>query len=187
MISKIHFINKITMAEFLSAQKKILSNEGGYVFDPSDNGGETYCGISRKNFPNWDGWKNIDELKPLDRGEVVSSFVVASEVNTFYKANFWDKMLGDSITEQPIAEYLYDFYVNAGRNALKCLQRIVGVTDDGVFGNGTLNALNEYAGDLLAELHKSRLEYYNSIAVGSNARFLTGWNNRANNLYNLLS
>ena len=32
---------------------KTLETEGGYVNDPSDSGGETYCGIARNSNPNW--------------------------------------------------------------------------------------------------------------------------------------
>ena len=39
----------------------ILRNEGGYVFDPDDSGKETYCGISRANFPKWEAAK-LQEL-----------------------------------------------------------------------------------------------------------------------------
>lgn len=175
------------MAEFLAVQPYILQYEGGYNLIKGDKGGETYQGISRNNFPNWEGWVVIDGHKPLGYNEIIQDYNLLALVNQFYKANFWDKMLGDGIDSQEVATYLYDFKVNAGGNAVKCVQRILGIADDGVFGNGSLNALNAYQGDLLKELHEARCAYYNRIGTNGSAKFLQGWLNRANNLYNVLS
>jgi lysozyme family protein len=38
-----------------------LRNEGYYVNDKDDSGGETYRGISRVNFPKWAGWAIEEE------------------------------------------------------------------------------------------------------------------------------
>lgn len=175
------------MAEFLSAQPLVIKNEGGYCEIPGDKGGETYCGISRNNFPNWPGWQTIDDNKPLSYNEVIDDDNLKSLINQFYKANFWDKILGDAIDSQAVAAYLYDFKVNAGANAVKCVQRIVGVTVDGGFGNGTLEAVNGYSGDLLSDLHTARCDYYKEIAQNGSAKFLNGWINRANSMYSVLS
>ena len=108
-------------------------------------------------------------------------------VNQFYKKQFWDTILGDHIDSQAIATYLYDFYVNAMHNAIKCTQHIVGVTADGSFGAGTLAAVNAFSGNLLTELHKARCDYYTAIAQNGSAKFLSGWLNRANDLYDKLT
>ena len=63
----------------------------------------------------------------------------------------------------------------------------MGVTVDGGFGNGTLAAVNAYTGDLLADLHNARCNYYKDIAQNGSAKFLTGWLNRANDLYDKLA
>lgn len=175
------------MAEFLSAQPYVIKNEGGYCEVQGDKGGETYCGIARNFFPNWAGWAILEGHKPLSYNEVVDDEELNSLVNQFYKKQFWDGILGDGIDSQAVATYLYDFYVNAMHNAVKCVQRIVGVTVDGGFGNGTLSAVNGYNGDLLADLHTARVQYYIDIAQGSNEKFKAGWLNRANNLYDKLS
>ena len=49
----------------------ILREESGYANVSGDLGGETYRGITRKNFPKWDGWKIVDENKPLKKGEII--------------------------------------------------------------------------------------------------------------------
>lgn len=171
------------MADFKTAEPYILLNEGGYARVPGDSGGETYEGISRNDFPHWQGWNVIDAHQPLDHGEIIPDPSLAADVDSFYQENFWNGIKGDEIENQAVATYLYDFYVNAMHNTTKCLQRVLGITADGAFGSGTLSAVNNYNGDLLLDLHTARKNYYLSIAVGHNAQFLSGWVNRANNLY----
>ena len=170
------------MAEFLASQPYVLLNEGGYTTLDLD----TYRGIARRFFPNWEGWKMIDYLKPLAQGAVIQNAELDSLVNMFYKANFWDKLLGDGIDSQPVATYCYDWFVNAGHNAIKKIQAVLGVAADGVFGGKTLKALNT-AGDILPALHDKRVAYYREIAVGDNAKFLAGWEHRANGLFEKLA
>ncbi len=175
------------MADFSAAQPYIIANEGGYCDTKGDTGGMTYRGISRINYPNWGGWAIIDQHQPLQYNEVIADDTLNSMVNQFYKKQFWDGLLGDGIDSQEVATYLYDFYVNAMHNAVKCVQRIIGVTADGMFGNASLAALNSYTGDLLGALHAARCDYYNEIAQNGFAKFLTGWTNRANGLYDKLA
>ncbi len=175
------------MAEFLSAQSYVIINEGGYCEVPGDKGGETYCGIAHNFFPNWAGWDIIEGHKPLAYNEIIDDTDLKSLVNQFYKKQFWDTLMGDAIDSQAVATYLYDFYVNAMHNAVKNIQHIVGVTADGGFGSATLAAVNAYTGDLLADLHNARCNYYKDIAQNGSAKFLTGWLNRANDLYDKLA
>ena len=174
------------MADFSKAQPYILKGEGGYVHDKHDTGGETYRGISRNNFPNWSGWEIVDAHKPLNRGEFINSHILDSMVNEFYKVHFWDNMKGDGITDEKVAGYLYDWYVNAGRNAIKELQKILKVDVDGIVGPGTQKAINAADNTLITMLHNARLDYYKRIAKGDNEKFLKGWLNRANDLYSLV-
>ena len=42
----------------------------------------------------------------------------------FYKANFWDKIKGDEIESQEVANALYDFAVNSGvKKAVEKIQQ----------------------------------------------------------------
>ena len=40
---------------FEQAVDAVLKEEAGYANDPADKGGETICGITRKNYPSWPG------------------------------------------------------------------------------------------------------------------------------------
>ena len=133
------------MANYKEAISKVLKHEGGYVNDPADKGGETYKGISRKNWKAWSGWKIIDNSKSL------ANFPKCLYVNTllneyvidFYKRNFWVPIGGDSIKDQSIANILMDAAVLEGiKPAVKRAQRIVGINQTGIFSEELKIKLN---------------------------------------------
>src|SRR5882672_5159433 len=114
------------MATFKESLSKTLLHEGGYVNDPDDPGGETYKGVARNLFGKWDGWTIIDQLKKqsglpaeafgvgrlsvsLDRNQELQS-----KVEEFFQNNFWDRIKGDDISNQQVADSIFDFAVNAG-------------------------------------------------------------------------
>ena len=110
------------MADFKIAFGITNKNEGGYVNDPADYGGETYCGISRHNFPKWLGWLIVDEHKPLRREQIINDEGLEVLVEEFYKSNFWNPINGDNIPNQDLANQVYDMAVNSGvHQALKLL------------------------------------------------------------------
>jgi len=134
------------MAEFLAAYKETLAAEGGYVKDPDDNGGETYCGISRKNHPNWEGWKIVDSYKPLKHGRIINDVNLISLVRTFYYKNFWQPIDGDKLEDQALAKKAYDIGVNRGvRTSTKDLQEVLGIPQTGKMDAATIAAINNPA------------------------------------------
>ena len=102
------------MNDFLIAYKLTCSNEGGYVFDPNDSGGETYMGISRKYFPDWEGWSIIDSNKPLRNGQIIQDIKLEYMVEQFYRHNFWDAINGDNLPDQDTSNQVFDMAVNSG-------------------------------------------------------------------------
>ena len=76
------------MANFNKAYKKTAASEGGYSNDPEDPGLETYCGISRRHWPKWPGWKEIDRHKktngPIKTNQKLVGADLATEVKIFY-------------------------------------------------------------------------------------------------------
>jgi lysozyme family protein len=145
------------MAEFTQAFQKTVGHEGGYVFDRDDAGGETYRGISRRWFPDWEGWRIIDNSKKqannfpasLDYDKLLQSLVA-----TFYKEHFWNRFSGDKIKKQAIADELFDTAVNMSlRDSVMFLQTALNILNrngslfsdtvvDGLLGPTTLKCLN---------------------------------------------
>ena len=131
------------MADFLTAYKITNKFEGGWNHVPGDRGGETYCGIARNFFPKWKGWSIVDSKNPLKHNTIIKDETLSDLVHSFYKAEFWDKIKGDSIASQLKANQLYDMAVNAGvSNAVKLCQRTLGIAGSGKMDKITLEKLN---------------------------------------------
>lgn len=166
------------MADFKQVIGHIRKHEGGYVNDPQDAGGETYCGITRKNFPHWEGWVIVDRYKPLKYNQIIADKLLEDMVDTFYYKTKWCAVYGDKINSQQVAYMLMDWYVNSGTHATRALQRIVGVKSDGVIGPASLKAINDYPEvDLVEKYKQARIDFYHKIVVRrpANAKFLNGW------------
>lgn len=140
------------MADKTKAIAKILIREGyeagrsvGYVNSVTDRGGETVGGISRKNWPNWEGWKIIDEAKtkPNFPKSLVSNTKLFYLLLDFYDVNFWSKIQGDRITDQKIAETILDGAVLEGiSSAVKREEAIFHLPLTGKMSNELINRLN---------------------------------------------
>lgn len=166
------------MAKFDIAIPHVLAWEGGYVNHPSDPGGETNRGITDRLDGNVDGLVDIDGD---GYGDIDIKALTEDEAKQVYKLRFWDKMLGDKIESQHIANILLDGYVNCGSNGIKIMQRILNIKEDGIFGPKTLEALNTADEIILYNKYKqARKDYYINLAERKPALkvFLKGWINR---------
>ena len=125
------------MANFNIEFEKLILAEGGYVNDSDDTGGETYLGISRKNNPNWGGWKIIDSIKKTYGTKNITAKLKENEYLTnsaklLYKINYWDVLELDDIPNQDIAHQLFDTCVNCGKSiAIRIAQQVLLMTVTG--------------------------------------------------------
>lgn len=168
------------MAEFLEAYKKTAIHEGGYANVRGDRGGETYKGIARNIHPKWQGWAYVDKAKPLKHNAIIRSDELDSLVKLFYKRNFWDRIKGDYIRDQRLAEFLYDYYVHSGARAIKKIQKLANVDDDGILGNITLGVINNAdPNKLFQALKTERRNFLTALSKqAGQAKFRKGWMNR---------
>ena len=126
------------MADFRKALEHVLRNEGGYVNDPDDPGGETYKGIARKMNPQWKGWPLIDKRD-------FSNPMLEKLVSDFYRDNYWTPIKGDSISSQDVATSIFDFGINAGvKTSAALAQSVVGAEIDGAIGSDSISAINAF-------------------------------------------
>ena len=136
------------MNDFLTALRQTMNHEGrgkrtNRVHDP---GGDTYSGISRVFWPEWEGWYY------LDRNAIGP--VLDNLVEDFYRVNFWHRIQGDKVASMmpKIAYELFDSAVHCGvSKGVKFLQRAYNVAndryplvDDGILGPYTLECLERY-------------------------------------------
>lgn len=173
------------MADFKTSILKTLVHEGGYANIPADAGGETYRGVSRKNWPNWAGWTVIDSYKsdPHFPSVLDSDASLLNLVIEFYREGFW-KDLWSQISNQAVADKLFDLGVLFGvHTAVAILQVTLGITHDGLFGPGTLASINQAEPQSLLTSYKANLVTHAFNVATANPQdriFLKGWSNRIN-------
>ncbi len=173
------------MAEFNIAFQKMLIHEGSYVNDPDDSGGETYKGISRISHSNWSGWSIIDNHKNKSGfpATLDKDVELQKQLEIFYRTNFWSPLNADHISNQAIADSIFDFSVNAGViTSVHLIQSIVGVKVDGIIGEQTIKKLNSLDfGYFLPAFTVGKISHYISIIKKrpANKKYLYGWVIRA--------
>jgi len=139
---------------------KLISHEGGYVWDSRDPGGETKFGISKRAYPQVD-------IKNLTLG-------AAREI---YKRDYWDRAQCDKLSPS-VAYVLFDAAVNSGiGQAIRFLQRAVNVADDGVIGPMTIAAVGRLdAESVCARYIGQRLEFMTKLTTWD--VYGKGWSRR---------
>lgn len=143
-----------------SAFELLMVNEGGYVNNPHDKGGETKYGISKKAYPDVD----IENL-------------TKEQAKKIYKKDYWDKCKCDYLPDC-LSVAVFDFAVNSGvKRAIKYLQLSLGVTADGIIGNQTLGACNRLPTKVILEDYlNKRLQYLMNLKDFK--YFGNGWGKR---------
>lgn len=159
------------MAEFLPAFEATMVAEGGYVLHnvAQDRGGMTFAGISRRAWPKWRGWVDVD----------AGGTPEAQDVRAFYRAHFWDVLRLEGVNDQRVAATIYDFGVNAGTAvAAKLAQIVVKATPDGKMGPVSLAAINSMVPDLFVLAYAlAKIARYRDIVARDKTqiKFLLGW------------
>jgi len=146
--------------DFDTAFTRLIGNEGGYVNNPADPGGETKYGICKRDFPGED----IKGLT-LDRAKQI------------YRERYWGPAGCDAWP--PLLKFeVFDMAVNHGvKTAITLLQRVVGAADDGVIGPQTTMLVQSADQQrALRQLTARRLRYYTSLKTFPT--FGAGWVNR---------
>jgi len=173
------------MADFQPAFKELIKNEGGYVNDSDDSGGETYKGVARNYHSKWAGWSMIDVAKSHSGfpNSLENDDKLQALVERFYQIEFWDKIRGDDIKDQNVAECIFDFAVNGGwRTSGKIAQLSCGATVDGVIGTKTLKKLNNLEPEVFILRYKfQQIARYIHIVEKKprNRKYFYGWVRRA--------
>jgi lysozyme family protein len=146
----------------------MLASEGGYVNHPSDPGGMTNLGVTKRVWEEWVGREsNEKEMRNL----------TPEMVKPLYKRKFWDACHCD-LLPSGIDYLVFDFAVNAGcGRSAKVLQTVVGVTPDGGIGNITLAAVNALdSNELIEKFSQGKEDFYRSLNTFET--FGKGWLNR---------
>ncbi len=156
------------MNHFPYAITALLKEEGGYVHDPKDPGGETKYGISKARFPS-------EDIKAL----------TLERAKNLYMTEYWLKNNLEKIEDQEVATAALDTVVQHGAGA-RLLQTAAGaagkkVAVDGKIGPTTIAAINAVKpAAMLTAIYAQRRGYYAGLVAKdpSLAKFLKGWQAR---------
>ena len=130
----------------------LLGHEGGYSDHPADPGGKTRFGITEA-VAREAGYRGDMRELPLDLAKRI------------YKDRYWDAVRAEELPEA-IRYAVFDAAVNSGpRQAIRWLQRAVGVRDDGVIGPITLGAVRATDPQvLLRRMLSARLRFMTGLS-----------------------
>lgn len=151
-----------------TALAHVLRYEGGYVNHPSDPGGMTNLGVTKRVWEEWIG-------RPATEADMRS--LTPELVGPLYKKRYWDAVSGD-LLPSGVDLCVFDCAVNAGvGRASKFLQQAAGVTADGQIGPKTIEAVTKLPADEIVEKFSNLREaHYKSLPTFQT--FGKGWMNR---------
>lgn len=154
--------------DFQKAVVKVLGNEGGYVNDKDDKGGETKYGISRKAYPN----ENIKDL-------------TKERAKMLYYKDYWYRFDFEGLSDS-VAGMVFDNAVNQGvYQAKKNMLNALNLADDMKISDidwDIVKAKIKELGDVKFKslLTKKIIGVYNTLIKknSSQKKYEKGWKNR---------
>lgn len=157
---------------FDTAFDRLIGHEGRYQNHRSDRG-------------NWtSGRVGVGALKGTKFGISAMSYpdediknLTMARAKVLYRRDFWDRVGGDAL-HAALTYQLFDAAVNHGPgNAIRILQRALGVADDGDFGPITEQAVQALGvDDLLMKFNAARIRFFTRLSTFD--EFGAGWMNR---------
>lgn len=152
----------------------LMSNEGEFQSDPKDRG-------------NWTSGKiGVGELKGTKYGICAMAYpeldipnLTLHDAKAIYYRDYWLRCKCDKLPDC-LSIAVFDYAVNSGiKRAIKTLQKVLGVTVDGIIGNQTIGAsTSKPLRETLKKYQDERLDFL--ISLESFSRYGKGWTNRVN-------
>ncbi|WP_047452532.1 glycosyl hydrolase 108 family protein [Alistipes sp. ZOR0009] len=165
----------------------VLKVEKGYANVKGDSGGETYRGITRKSYPDWEGWTIIDRLK-LRQGQVLPQ-LEDSVAKHYWEYNFALPDF-DSLNSIKVALSLFDWRIHGGLSAGKVQTMLsqsfnLKTNGSGAFDRETIELINQIPEkqllDAILNMRKSRIAAILKKDP-SKSKFKKGWIRRLDEL-----
>lgn len=157
---------------FDKAITRLLAHEGGFTKNPADRGNWTSgrIGVGKLNGTKYG-------ISAMAYPHVDIKNLTWEQAKAIYLDDFWNSLKANQLADG-VAFQLLDFAINSGiSNAIRALQRAIGVKDDGVFGPASLAAVNTLSeSDLIMLILAERLDFMASIS--SWVEFGRGWARR---------
>lgn len=137
----------------------MFGHEGGYMNAKTDTGGPTKYGITHKTLAAYRGVKSVtaEQVKSLTR----------AEAEIIYRKSYWNQSGGD-LLPAGLDYAAFDYGVNSGpARAIKSLQKVLGIDQDGIVGVQTAAAANAYPGGvskLIRDYCDERMRFLRSLS-----------------------
>jgi lysozyme family protein len=153
---------------FQASLAAVLHHEGGFVNHPSDPGGMTNLGCTKKVWEEHCGHEVTEKAMRA---------LTPANVAPLYKRKYWDKVKGDSLPSG-VDYAVFDAAINSGSGrAAKWLQACVGVEPDGDIGPKTIAAVAAFdAKTLVDDYGRRRLSFLLDLKTWET--FGNGWSRR---------
>lgn len=142
---------------FDDAFDRLMDHEGEEVNDPSDPGGHTKYGVSKRSYP--------DEDIPA---------MTKERAKEIFRRDFWNKINADKLADG-VAWQAADFAYHSGPGvAIRYLQRALSVADDGHWGPASQAAADAASeSDTIMNMIAERLDFMTRLKNWPNAS--RGW------------
>jgi lysozyme family protein len=141
------------MSNFQECLDLVLKSEGGWVNHPSDPGGETNLGVTKRVWVEYVGHP-VESLKKLTKDDVAP----------LYELKYWRPCYCE-VLPRGLDFVVFSMGVNAGPGrSVKLLQSAIGCVPDGVIGPRTRELISSSNGaDIIKKFSTARREYYQSL------------------------
>lgn len=157
----------------------VNQHEGiGITNNKDDRGGLTNTGITLPTWKTLGYDKNKDGI--IDESDLI---MLTPEDRTYVIRKFWEMSSADKIKDPRLAMYVTDYFWGSGGEGFKEMHKAFGLKPRTSMSTELLNKINSDP-KAMEKLHNSRTSFYRRIAVGNQRKWLNGWLNRANDLYN---
>lgn len=150
--------------DFNKAFDKLMDHEGGYSNHPSDPGGETMYGITKRVARKHGYAGNMKDLPRLKARDIA-------------RVEYWNDCRADDVPDVVRFDLFDTCYHSGASQAIKLLQRAAGTVDDGAFGPLTkqrVDSMDPYK--LLSRFNGFRLLFLSDLKNWDD--FSEGWAKR---------
>lgn len=158
-------------ANFRTSLEAVLVHEGGYSNHPKDPGGATMKGVTQRvyNAYRQNKGQSIQTVKNISQ----------TELEDIYYQQYWMACKADNLPSG-LDYAVFDYAVNSGPSrAIKHLQEILGVKQDGLMGNVTISAAYSKATvGIINDLCERRMRFLKGLPTWDT--FDEGWTRRVN-------
>lgn len=143
------------MSDFKECLDLVLKSEGGFVNHPSDPGGMTNLGVTKRVWQEYTGHE-------ADEKEMRS--LTPEKVAPLYEQRYWRPTYCE-VLPRGLSFLIFSMGINAGTGrSVKLLQSCIGCVADGVIGPKTMELIKSAdVTDLIKRFSEARRNYYKSL------------------------